>query len=106
VLKSEGYLVRVLPNASHLIEMRRIIYSEIDVRDKAYEKNIPENVISVHKEDIAYEIHLDREGIKNLFKMTPHYWRATLADKDILESHHAMSLTVDMALHVYQKKKN
>jgi 23S rRNA (guanine745-N1)-methyltransferase len=106
VLKSDGFLVRVLPNEAHLIEMRKIIYDKIDVRDKAYEKNVSENLSLVQKEDVSYEISLDGDAINHLFKMTPHYWRANASDREKLGAISQMDLSIDMGIYVYQKNKD
>ncbi len=102
ILKKNGIFVRVLPRTNHLIELRKIIYSKVNLKDKKYIAD--ENLCKyIREENVTYKIDLNKEEIESLLKMTPHYWKSTEENKNLLKEYNKLSITVDMRIGVFQK---
>ncbi|RII33645.1 methyltransferase domain-containing protein [Clostridium chromiireducens] len=103
VLKDDGVFVRVLPRTNHLIQLREIIYSDVNLNDKVYQASAEENDY-VKEANVTYDIELNKEEILSLLKMTPHYWKSTPENKEKLESYESLVITIDMRIGAFQKK--
>ncbi|MFW2487986.1 putative RNA methyltransferase [Clostridium chromiireducens] len=103
VLKDDGVFVRVLPRTNHLIQLREIIYSDVNLNDKVYQASAEENDY-VKEANATYDIELNKEEILSLLKMTPHYWKSTPENKEKLESYESLVITIDMRIGAFQKK--
>jgi len=103
VLKDDGIFVRVLPRTNHLIQLREIIYSDVNLNDKIYQASAEENDY-VKEANVTYDIELNKEEILSLLKMTPHYWKSTPENKEKLESYESLVITIDMRIGAFQKK--
>lgn len=103
VLKDNGIFVRVLPRTDHLIQLRNVIYSEVNLNNKVYTADEEENEY-VKEANVTFDMNLNQEEIMSLLKMTPHYWKSTPENKQKLESYDSMVITVEMRIGVFEKK--
>lgn len=103
VLKDNGVFVRVLPRTNHLIQLREIIYSEVNLNNKVYQASADENEY-VKEANVTFDVKLNKEEIMSLFKMTPHYWKSTPENKEKLDSYESLVITIDMRIGAFQKK--
>lgn len=103
VLKKNGIFIRVLPRTNHLIELRKIIYNEVNLNEKVYiaDENKDEYL---REENISFNMELNKEEIQSLLKMTPHYWKSTPENKTKLEEIDSLNITVDMRIGIFKKK--
>lgn len=104
VLKKDGIFVRVLPRTNHLIELRNIIYSVVNLNEKVYKPD-SEKDDYIKEVNVTYDLDLNNEEFTSLLKMTPHYWKSTPENKEKLEEYKDLSITVDMRIGVFRKKK-
>jgi 23S rRNA (guanine745-N1)-methyltransferase len=105
VLKNDGVFVRVLPRTNHLIQLRNIIYSEVQLNEKVYKASEDDNEY-IKETNVTFDITLNKEEILSLLKMTPHYWKSTAENKEKLDSYESLEITIDMRIGVFQKKIN
>lgn len=103
VLKKDGIFVRVLPRVNHLIELRNIIYSVVNLNDKVYKPD-SEKDDYINEVNVTYKLHLNNEEFTSLLKMTPHYWKSTPENKEKLEKYDKLDITVDMRIGVFRKR--
>ncbi|WP_171831366.1 putative RNA methyltransferase [Fusibacter sp. A1] len=103
VLKDQGYFVRLLPNPDHLIELREIIYAQIDDKEKPSYEIEGEKLKLDKEENINYQISLDQEGIQELLLMTPHYWKTSKVTQARLAEYESLDVTVAMKILVFKK---
>lgn len=102
VLKSEGYLLKVVPLSEHLWELKQKIY------DKPY-KNKPEIkndelFALVESHEFKYSITLNKNvDIFNLFTMTPYYYKTSKQDAMKLSAIESLTTTVHFAIELYRK---
>lgn len=104
VLKENGIFVRVLPRTNHLIELRNIIYSVVNLNEKVYKPN-NEKDDYIKEVNVTYKLDLNNEEFTSLLKMTPHYWKSTPENKQKLEQYENLNITVDMRIGVFRKNK-
>lgn len=101
-LKPQGLLLVASTGKDHLIELRELLYDE--VRDTVFDPTaaVGKNFQAAGGYSVKYRIDLpDTPTIKNLFAMTPHYWRVSPERKTILETLDTLSLSVDIQLHCF-----
>lgn len=105
VLNDNGIFVRILPRTNHLIQLRNIIYSEVNLNNKIYKADVDENEY-IKESNVTFDIKLNKEEILSLLKMTPHYWKSTPENKEKLEAYESLVITIDMRIGVFKKKIN
>ncbi len=103
VLKKDGIFITAIPDENHLYSLKAAIY------DTPY-KNKPENTELcgfelIKSEKISNIIQLDcNADIKNLFMMTPYYYKTSQADQKKLDDLNRLSVETEFILLIYRKK--
>lgn len=105
LLKSSGLFIRVLPGPNHLIQMRRIIYPEVQISPEPDSGELYPGLVFKETVKVDYPIKLTTAELNDLVRMTPHYWKTTKADKEALNRINELSVTVDMRILVYGSAK-
>ncbi len=103
VLNRQGILIKAVPLEEHLWGLKCALY------DKPY-KNKPEirndelfELVSF--KEIKYTITLDNnEDIKNLFMMTPYYYKTGRSEAEKLLNKSTLSTTVHFGVEIYKRK--
>ncbi len=99
-LNTDGLLLVASTGKNHLIELRELLYD--DIHDNVFD---PTTMISDHFKPtavspVSFTIDLpDNATIKNLFAMTPHYWRVSPERKKRLDALDTLCITVDIQLY-------
>ncbi len=102
VLDVGGVLLTAGAGAEHLIELRRLIYDEVRIKNSAVTK--PDGFCEVRSENISYKLELDPSFLLALFEMTPFCFRAGAAARDKIASSGGMSVTVSVDCKLYRKE--
>lgn len=104
VLRQGGYVVRAVPMARHLWELKAAVY------EKPYE-NPPLDLASaqltlVRREAVCRKIGL-RCGadVQNLFQMTPYYYKTGVEDQRKLDGVEQMEVSTEFEIVIYQKER-
>ena len=102
VLSDDGILVVVSAGREHLMGLKKALYST------AYENeeraDMPKGMKLLSRESLKYSIKLEGNAdIKNLFSMTPYYWRTSPSDSEKLEGLETLETTVDINFLIYKK---
>ena len=102
VLSRDGILVVLSAGREHLMGLKRALYeSAYENEDRA---DMPKGMKLVCREELKYTICLeDNADIKNLFSMTPYYWRTSPADCEKLEGLNTLQTVVDINFLVYKR---
>ncbi len=101
VLKSGGVLIVVHAGEEHLLGLKKVIYTEAHKNESR--ADLPQNMMLVGESELKYNITLNgNENIKNLFAMTPYYWKTSPTDVEKLESVETLETEVDMIFSVYK----
>lgn len=103
VLKPEGKMILVIPAKDHLWELKQAVY------EQPYENEVKpyklEGFLLENRTEIRDRIFLGNgEDIRNLFTMTPYYYKTSREDTERLLSLETLTTTISFELLTYQKK--
>lgn len=100
IVKTGGLVVTADVGKDHLIEIRERIYPEI----KPYQEKplLGNNAFQLIKRDrVSYQITLNNAQLGQLLLMTPHFFRAKVAQKERLLTMTEFKTTIDANFRVY-----
>lgn len=101
VLKKGGTLIRVFPLKEHLFELKSAVY-----KNAVY--NMPNNIHTngfeiIDTKALKYSFCAKGEQIKNLFTMTPYYYKTSKDDIKKLNCINSLNITAEFEIVVYKK---
>ena len=104
VLKDDGLLFMVIPSTKHLWELKCAVY------DTPYENEVKDYTLEgfnlIDKKIIKDYINLScNEDIKNLFMMTPYYYKTSIDNVKKLDNLDTLKTKIEFEILVYQKEK-
>ncbi len=102
VLKNDGIIVRVTPARAHLFELKACVYDNPLYNDDS-DLSLDGFEIVKNKE-IKYTFECNNEDAKNLFTMTPYYYKTSPKDIQKLEKVDTLKITADFFVTVYKKQ--
>lgn len=103
VLLPGGILIRGVPLEDHLWELKCAVY------DEPYRNPKPETDLELfdflYQKEIRYRIRMDDpRDIRNLFMMTPYYYKTGASDQEKLNKLTSLQTKLGFAVQVYRKK--
>lgn len=101
VLKTGGTLYSVIPGENHLWEMKERLYDKPYKNDEKPPKT--EKLTLVSKTKITDRVNIGEEDLKELFSMTPYFYRTSEENKKRLDGIGDTVLTVDFVILEYKK---
>lgn len=102
VLKKNGLMILVIPSTNHLWELKSFIYDN-PYQNQTKDYNI-ENFKLMDKEIIKDTIHItNNTDIKNLFTMTPYYYKTSLENTKKLDTLESLKTKIEFEILVYKK---
>lgn len=102
VLKNGGYLLVVCAGPEHLIGLKRALYDKIYINEPR--ADMPTELMHIGTERLNYDITVNgNANIKNLFSMTPYYWKTSPGDVHKLENIEKLITKIDILFEIYQK---
>lgn len=101
ITRSEGVLIKVVPNSGYLKELRNILYQgtnrELYSNEKVIE-HFNRNFEITETQKVLYNVSVSREELSHLIKMTPLSWGVTEEiTKEVLDSR-IDNITVDFTI--------
>ena len=107
VLKAGGLLMKVIPNADYLLELRHLLYGDRD-QHYHYDNSKVLKLFKQHYPDaeqvpIRYQFNLPHELVTDMIKMTPTSWGKNVRQPTKDELANLTSITVDVSLLVAKK---
>ena len=101
MLRPGGVFLYVVPAARHLWELKQVLY------DTPY----PNRVENIPYEGFAYEavvpveaaLDVPGEDLRDLFQMTPYYWKTPRAGAERLAALDGLRVTADFRVHVFRR---
>lgn len=104
-LKDQGELLVVSSGANHLIELREKIYNDVNEKVLDPSSSLKDHFTQIETQSVEYQITLtNNNDIKDLFSMTPHYWRASAEKKQHIERLEQLSLSVDIQISSFRTR--
>ncbi|NBK97335.1 MAG: methyltransferase domain-containing protein [Erysipelotrichia bacterium] len=102
LVKSGGYLIKVDPHHTHLKEMKDLLYDEV------YENEVLALKVKGFRlekyQELTYTMHLKKEAIQALFKMTPYYYKSSKKKSEYLMNVEKMECTASFMIYIYKKE--
>lgn len=103
VLKEKGILIRVSPDAKHLLGIKQMLYKDVYLNKIEYLQS--EEFALIDEIKVNYEIELNNnEDICALFQMTPYYWKSPKETSDQLKKATYLKTEIAFIIEVYKKK--
>ncbi|MGL5968680.1 MAG: 23S rRNA (guanine(745)-N(1))-methyltransferase [Kluyvera sp.] len=102
VVKPGGWVITVTPGPRHLMEMKGLIYSEIQLH--APHSEVIEGFSLVSHDALAYPMQLTGEEATTLLQMTPFAWRAKPEVWEALKRETQFNCQTDFAIHAWQRE--
>ena len=104
VLKKDGIFIMVIPGKDHLFGLKEAIY------EQAYQNKIKDYALTgfqlLDKVVVEDKILLkSQEDIKNLFMMTPYYYKTSQSNKEKLDHLESLETKISFEILIYQKEK-
>lgn len=97
VLRPGGLLMKVMPMENHLLGLKKAVYDKPYVNPPA--DYAPEGFSLVERRELKRMLHLESgEDIRNLFMMTPYYYKTGREDQAKLETLESLDTEAEFAL--------
>ena len=104
VLDDDGVLIVAWAGTDHLMGLKRVLYDTAHINGER--ADMPQNMSKIDETRVSYSIRLEsNEDIKNLFAMTPYYWRTSASDVDKLSDLSVLDTEVDIMISVFKKQR-
>lgn len=102
ILKPNGYMIMAIPLENHLYSLKSAIYDE-PYKNEVADFNI-EGYELVKNTEIKYVADIKtNEDIKNLFMMTPYYYKTGKNEQSRLNTLQTLSTELEFSILVYKK---
>lgn len=102
VLAPGGVLITAAAGENHLLGLKRAVYDE--VYKNTVREDMPRQMRCLEEKRISFSICLeDNNTIRDLFSMTPYYYRTGEKDLEKLAALTRLETEVDVTVSVYQK---
>ncbi|BBT71242.1 MULTISPECIES: 23S rRNA (guanine(745)-N(1))-methyltransferase [Enterobacteriaceae] len=102
VVKPGGWVITVTPGPRHLVELKGLIYSEVQLH--APHSEVIEGFTLHSHEALAYPMALTGSEAVTLLQMTPFAWRAKPVVWDALKQRSQFDCQTDFAIHAWQRE--
>ncbi len=103
VLADDGILLVVHAGKDHLMGLKKALYESTYENDER--ADLPKDMELVLEEELKYDISVKgNQNVKNLFAMTPYYWRTSQADAKKLDNIEELQTEIDIIFSVFKKK--
>ena len=101
-LKKGGILIVVCAGTDHLLGLKKAIYKDIHRNEER--ADMPQTLKKIASDRLTYDISVNgSENIKNLFAMTPYYWKTSIEDVKKLDGLELLETKIDINFEVFQK---
>lgn len=101
VLRPGGWFLYVVPGSDHLWELKQVLY---DTPYRNQEEDVPyEGFVYRRVVPVRYKMAVSGEDLKDLFQMTPYYWKTPKEGTARLDALDGLEITADFRVHVFRR---
>lgn len=100
VLAPGGWLLLVESASDHLVELRSLIYDDVETKEPGIEAK--HGFTLIDRDSLRYETTVQGDHVWDLLAMTPHFYRASESAKARVEQTRELTLTVSVRLSIYE----
>ncbi|MDU5688285.1 MAG: methyltransferase domain-containing protein, partial [Kluyvera cryocrescens] len=104
VVKPGGWVITVTPGPRHLLEMKGLIYHEVQLH--APHSEVIDGFTLQSHDELAYPMQLSGEEAVTLLQMTPFAWRAKPEVWETLKQSERFDCQTDFAIHAWQRESD
>lgn len=102
ILKNNGYLFVAGPGPRHLAGLKELLYdTPYDNPEKHFEYG---DFSFVDEKTLEYSVTVAGEYVRDLFGMTPYYWKTSRKDSEKLNGIESLETELSFKISVYRKK--
>lgn len=102
VLKPRGYLIKVIPEANYLTEMRQCFYHDKPEKQSYSNENVYEkfkqDIQLVKEERVTYKFKIHKDDYQDVLKMSPIHWGASAEANEYAKKNPFNELTIDVKI--------
>ncbi len=103
ILKDGGLLILVASGKDHLYDLKAAVYDSVHTNEER--ADLPKSLKYYGKHTMTYTIELnDSQSIRDLFSMTPYYYRTSERDMQKLLALESLTTTVEADIYIYRKE--
>ena len=102
ILVKDGIMIVCHPGEKHLSGMKNILYSS--PYDNIEKKLEYEQFTKIDERRVRYSEFIKKEDIRNLFVMTPYYWKTSVEDTKRLFEYDGFETELDFLITVFKLK--
>lgn len=103
ILKDGGKLIVVASGRNHLYGLKKAVYDSVHINE--IRADLPKEMTLLEKHTVLYKIDLpDSQSIRELFSMTPYYYRTSERDMQKLLALESLTTEVEADIFVYRKE--
>lgn len=99
VLKENGRLIKVIPAKDHLIELKEVLYDDVYLND---DELILNNFNQLNRTNVCIKKIVEGDDIKNLFMMTPYYYKTPKEAMSKLDNLNSLEITMSFDVIEYE----
>lgn len=99
VLKTDGYVLKVIPGPRHLLELKEALYEKVYLNDT--DVYLPGFCLQETR-TLTYQANIG-EDLHNLLQMTPYFYRTPQSGLDKIASLKELEITFDFIISLYKK---
>lgn len=106
LLADDGRMIKVIPEANYLRELREVLYQESPKTKYANHRTIEHFKASfqlIGKERVQYQFRLDEGSLSSLLQMTPLAWGATPEQLSRVSDLAGVDMTIDLVVLIGRK---
>ncbi len=105
ILKPNGKVIIIEPGAGHLLELRKIIYSDVKKPSSSADNPTKNGFSMLSETKLRFNTgNINNEQFNQLLLMTPHFFRAAKQAREKAMQLDEIDLTVDIVFKVFEKK--
>ena len=97
-------MITVTPGPRHLLEMKGLIYHEVQLH--APHSEVIDGFTLQSHDELAYPMQLSGEEAVTLLQMTPFAWRAKPEVWETLKQSERFDCQTDFAIHAWQRESD
>jgi 23S rRNA (guanine745-N1)-methyltransferase len=101
-LKKDGYYIRILPGAKHLLGLKQAIYSTVRLNEEKEQEIEGFSLVGV--KEVNDTIILNNSELMDLFTMTPYYYKSPKDSISKLSTLDSLKTEIEFKAYIYQKK--
>ena len=102
VIEDDGAVIVVYAGPEHLKGLKSAVYNNVYTNEER--ADLPKSMQMIESERLTYNIVVKgNKAVKDLFAMTPYYWKTSLKDVNKLEGMEELATEIDIVFAVYKK---